>query len=214
MIVGYIRTSTDRQDIDKQKMMLLEYAQRNKIIIDEFVEIAISSRKSRRERLIDQIVEKLSAGDTLVLTELSRLGRNMVETLNIIEELTKKGVSVLFVNQPELSTGGKFGKLLVAIYGYLAESEREFISRRVKEALRVVRARGIQLGRKSGTTNQITKLLVTYKPRIAEYIDMGLSLKSVSKLINQHLQQEHNEEVSYHSFLFFMRNHYEDRDRN
>lgn len=212
MIVGYIRTSTDRQDIDKQKMMLLEYAQRNKMIIDEFVEIAISSRKSRRERLIDQIVERLSSGDTLILTELSRLGRNMVETLNIIEEMTKKGVSVLFVNQPELSTGGQFGKLLVAIYGYLAESEREFISRRVKEALRVVRARGIQLGRKSGTTNQITKLLVTYKPRIAEYISMGLSLKSVSKLINQHLKQEHNEEISYHSFLFFMRKHYENRD--
>ena len=71
---------------------------------------------------------KVQQDDILLVAELSRLGRNMLETLNIISQLSENGVSLIFVRQPELSTTGPHTKLLLAIYSYFAESERDFIS--------------------------------------------------------------------------------------
>ena len=73
-IIGYIRVSTDRQDIDKQRHLLLEYARQQRLFIDEFVEIEMSSRKSGAARRIDELTDKLEPGDLLLVAELSRLG--------------------------------------------------------------------------------------------------------------------------------------------
>jgi DNA invertase Pin-like site-specific DNA recombinase len=86
----------------------------------------------------------------LLVAELSRLGRNMLETLNLIEQLSQQGVKLVFVRQPELSTVGEHSKLLLAIYSYFAEAERSFISIRIKQGLAAVKAKGIKLGRPKG----------------------------------------------------------------
>src|SRR6185295_20152677 len=125
-ILGYIRVSTDKQDADSQRHLLLEYAHKNKLIIDEFIELEISSRKNQKERRIDELLARLIKEDTLIVAELSRLGRNMLETMNIIHALVENGVSLVFVRQPELSTTGPHTKLLLASYSYFAESERDF----------------------------------------------------------------------------------------
>ena len=85
--IGYIRVSTDHQDLEKQRHLLLEYSQQQKLIIDEFIEVEISSRKNQHERRISELMDKLNDGDVLLVAELSRLGRNMLETLNIINDL-------------------------------------------------------------------------------------------------------------------------------
>jgi DNA invertase Pin-like site-specific DNA recombinase len=130
---GYIRVSTDKQDDDSQCHLLLEYAHRHKLMIDDWVAVEISSRKNTKERRIDELLTRLKKDDTLLVAELSRLGRNMLETLNIIHALTENGVSIVFVRQPELSTTGPHTKLLLAIYSYFAESKRDFISMRTKD---------------------------------------------------------------------------------
>jgi DNA invertase Pin-like site-specific DNA recombinase len=112
-IIGYIRISTDRQDLDKQRHLLLEHARRQHLFIDEFVEIEISSRKSNAARRIDELIAKLDTGDLLLVAELSRLGREMLQVLNIINALSEKGVEITFIRQPELSTSGDYGKLLL-----------------------------------------------------------------------------------------------------
>ena len=144
--IGYIRVSTDKQDLKKQRHLLLEYAQNAQTVIKEFIEIEISSTKSKKERRVGELMEMLDRGDTLIVAELSRLGRNMLETLNIINELTENGVKIIFVRQPELSTVGANGKLLLAIYSYFAEAEREYISIRTKQGLAAAKAQGKQLG--------------------------------------------------------------------
>jgi DNA invertase Pin-like site-specific DNA recombinase len=88
----------------------------------------------------------------------------MVETLNIIHALTENGVSIVFVRQPELSTIGPHTKLLLAIYSYFAESEREFISMRTKSGLATARASGIKLGRPKGARSK-NRILDPYKGR-------------------------------------------------
>ena len=95
--IGYIRVSTEQQDSDKQKHLLLEYAQNNKLIIEEFISVEMSSRKSPKDRKIDFLCQKLKPGDQLLVAELSRLGRNMLETLNLIELLSNYGVKIIFV---------------------------------------------------------------------------------------------------------------------
>ena len=104
----------------------------------------MSSRKSNAARRIDELLEKLQKGDLLLVAELSRLGREMLQVLNIINDLSDKGVEINFIRQPELSTSGGHGKSL-AIYGYFAEAERTFISMRVKQGLAAAKVKGVQL---------------------------------------------------------------------
>ncbi len=112
-VIGYIRVSTDKQDLTQQKHLLLQYAQQQKILIHEFIEIEVSSRKNTKERKIDELLASLSEGDTLLVAELSRLGRNMLETLNIINTLIESGINIIFIRQPELSTNVGHTKLLL-----------------------------------------------------------------------------------------------------
>ena len=192
--------STEQQDAEKQKHLLLEYAHQQKLIIEEFISVEMSSRKSLQERKIDLLREKLNPGDLLLVAELSRLGRNMLETLNLIEQLSEYGVKLIFIRQPELSTTGQHAKLLLAIYSYFAESEREFISTRTKQGLAAVKARGVKLGRPSGSKNKNGSVLSHYREQICQYLKFGLSLSAIQKLINPLLQKP----ISYNSFKYFV----------
>lgn len=198
--LGYIRVSTEQQDAEKQKHLLLEYAHHHKLIIEEFISVEMSSRKSAQERKIDLLYQKLQAGDQLLVAELSRLGRNMLETLNLIEQLSQHGVKLIFVRQPELSTTGQHAKLLLAIYSYFAESEREFISIRTKQGLAAVKAKGIKLGRPTGSKNKSGSILLPYREQIRQYLQFRLSLSAIQKLINPLLAKT----VSYNNFKYFI----------
>lgn len=108
--IGYMRVSTDQQDLKKQKHLLLEYAQQNHLVIEQFIEAEVSSRKTQRERRITELVTVLEPGDQVLVAELSRLGRNMLETLNLITGLSERGIHITFIRQSELSTSGSHGK--------------------------------------------------------------------------------------------------------
>lgn len=198
--IGYIRVSTEQRDADKQKHLLLEYAHAHKIIIQEFIMVEVSSRESPQKRKIDLLCQTLQPGDQLLVAELSRLGRNMLETLNLIEQLSQYGVKLVFIRQPELSTTGQHAKLLLAIYSYFAESEREFISLRTKQGLVALRAKGIKLGRPPGSKNKNGAALLPYRSHIQQYLQFQLSLSAIQKLINPLLKTP----ISYNSFKYFI----------
>jgi DNA invertase Pin-like site-specific DNA recombinase len=204
-IIGYIRVSTEKQDRDKQKHLLLEYSQKHQMLINEFIEAEISSRKNIKERKIDEILEKLNPKDILIVAELSRLGRNMLETLNIINKLSSKEIKIIFVNQPELSTTGQHTKLLLAIYSYFAEAEREYISIRTKQGLAAAKAKGKLLGRPKGTKNKKGRVLDPYIEQIKNYLQLKLPISSIRKIINNQLETP----ITYNSFKYFV---YHDRD--
>lgn len=199
MILGYIRVSTDDQDLNKQRHLLLEYSQQNKLLIDDFIEIEISSRKNQHERRITELIDRLQTDDTLLVAELSRLGRNMLETLNIIHELTTKGVKIIFIRQPELSTTGPHTQLLLAIYSYFAETEHEFISIRTKQGLAAAKAQGKQLGRPKGSRNQ-ERPLDPHREQIKAYLQLELNIAAIRKLVNPHLDRP----LTYNSYKYFI----------
>ncbi|WP_121628913.1 recombinase family protein [Poseidonibacter antarcticus] len=191
MIIGYIRVSTEQQSMKNQKHKLLEYAQINKLVIDEFIELEISSKKSQKDRLLDNIFEKLTNGDIFICTELSRLGRNMLEILNLIEKFNELGIKLIFTNQPELSTNKNeaLSSLLLAIYGYFAQTEREIISERTKQGLAAARASGKILGRPKGVKNKV-RILDPFKEEIKKYLEIGLMQTNILKLINSKLEKD------------------------
>lgn len=196
--IGYIRVSTDKQDLLSQKHALLEYAQQHQLIIDRFIEVEISSRKSKKERRIDELLAILQPEDYLMVVELSRLGRNMLETLNIINELGKRNIKVVFTSQPELSTAGSHAKLLLAIYSYFAEAERDYISRRTKEGLAAAKVKGKLLGRPKGSKNKKGRILDLYEEQIKDYLKMGLTISAIRKIINNQLDNP----ISYQAFKY------------
>jgi len=200
-VIGYARISTDKQDLDSQRHLLLEYARKQRLVIDEFIEVEVSSRQNVSDRRIDELQSKLQAGDILLIAELSRLGREMLQVLNIINDLSAKGVKITFVRQPELSTSGSYGKLLLAIYSYFAEAEREFISMRVRQGLAAARAKGVKLGRPKGSRNK-KRVLDSHRDEILKYLRKGIDLASIRKLINPELEQP----ISYTSYKYFVVN--------
>lgn len=201
-VIAYLRVSKDTQDLEKQKHLLLEYAHRNKLMVDEIMELEVSSRESMANRKIDELLEKLSAGDMLLVAELSRLGRNMLETLNIINELSEKGIKIIFVRQPELSTTATHGKLLTAIYSYFAEAERDYISIRTKQGLEAAKAKGTPLGRPKGSKNIKGRILDQFKGDITGYLKIELPLKSILKLVNDRLDKP----ISYNTLKYYVSN--------
>jgi DNA invertase Pin-like site-specific DNA recombinase len=199
-VVGYIRVSSDKQELQKQEHLLLKYAQQHDLQVGDFINIEISSRKGTKERRIDELLARLNEGDVLLVAELSRLGRNMFEVINIINQLSEKGVEVIFIRQPELSTAGPHRKLLLAIYSYFAEAEREFISMRTKQGLAAARATGKKLGRPKGSRDK-ERVLDPYRKQIKEYLQLGLSLSRIRTIINPQLDRP----LSYPSYRYFVR---------
>jgi DNA invertase Pin-like site-specific DNA recombinase len=199
-VIGYIRVSSDKQDLDKQRHLLWEYAQAHQPLIQEFVRVEISATKSLRERRLDELLVRLTEGDTLLVAELSRLGRNMLETLNLVHALIEKGVTLIFVSQPELSTDGPHGQLLLAIYGHFAQTEREYISLRTKQGLAAARAQGKVLGRPKASKNK-ERVLDPFRTEILDYLTKGLTIATIMKLVNPRLP----EPVTYNTYRYYVR---------
>jgi DNA invertase Pin-like site-specific DNA recombinase len=199
-VLGYIRVSSDKQDLQKQEHLLLKYAQQHDLQISDFIKLEISSRKNTKERRIDELLTRLNKDDILLVAEWSRLFRNMFAGINIINQLSENGVKLIFVRQPELSTTGPHGKLLLAIYSYFAEAEREFISVRTKQGLAAARGRGKQLGRPKGSRDK-ERVLDPYREQIKEYLQLNLPLRRIRSLINPQLEKP----ISYPSYRYFVR---------
>jgi DNA invertase Pin-like site-specific DNA recombinase len=198
--IGYIRVSTDEQDLLQQEHLLLRYAQQHDIRIDEFIRVEISSRKSLQERRITELLSALSQEDTLIVAELSRLGRNMFQTLNLISHLNDLGVKLIFVRQPELSTTGDHAKLLLAIYSYFAEAEQKFISMRTKQGMASARSQGKHVGRPKGSRNK-QRILDPYREQIQNYLSLRIPLRRICDLINLLLEKP----ISYTAYRYFVR---------
>jgi DNA invertase Pin-like site-specific DNA recombinase len=199
-VIAYIRVSTAEQDLTKQEHLLLKYAQQHGLQIDDFMQVEISSRQNIRQRRIDELLSRLDKGDALLVAELSRLGRNMFEVINLINQLSARGVKLIFVRQPELSTAGPHGKLLLVIYSYFAEVEREFISVRTKQGLAAAQARGKQLGRPKGSRDK-ERILDPHRELIKEYLQLKIPLRRICSIINPQLAKA----ISYPAYQYFVR---------
>ena len=181
-IVAYLRASTDKQDLDHQKLELLEFCRRKSMSVDEFVEITISSRQPTKQRRIDDLVDKLVETDTLIVTELSRLGRSTTEVISLVNALVKRNIRVIVIKQNlDISTEDMNSKVTLTLFSLFAELERDLISLRTKEALASKRRQGQILGKPKGTI-QKSKFDQNID-KIKELLGYGLSVRKIANVL-------------------------------
>lgn len=98
-VVAYLRVSTDKQDINNQKLEILEFARKRDLQISEFIDVTASSHKDSKQRRIDELLDKLSNTKILIVTELSRLGRSTAEVITLINELINRDIRIICIKQ-------------------------------------------------------------------------------------------------------------------
>lgn len=187
MIYGYVRVSTQDQSVESQKNSISRYCIEQKLMVDEWIELEMSSRKSTAMRRIDELLDKLSPDDVVIASELSRLGRSIKETLNTIETIIQEKLSrlILIKQNLDLNPNAKnnvANKVLITIFSMLAELERDFISERTKEGLCARAAKGIKLGKPKGVIQ--ASMYDKDKEKILHLYRLGVPIQ---KIISTHL---------------------------
>src|SRR4051795_4180804 len=181
--IAYLRVSTGSQDLANQKLAVLDYARQKGFAVDRFIEAKVSSRKGRGQRRIEELLGSLAAGDRLVVSELSRLGRSLGQVIQIVDELVKRKVrftaikeSIRFEGKQDLQT-----KVMIALFGLFAEVERDLISERTKEGLAAARAKGRLLGRPKGSRGK--SKLDGKEGEIRMLLEKEVSKASIAKIV-------------------------------
>lgn len=179
MNYGYIRVSTEEQNLENQKKAIAE-----NYSVDEWVEEKKSGTIDYRKRNLGDLVEKLAPGDTLIITELSRLGRSLTMIFNIISILKEKKIRCIAIkNNFDLNPDNSndiVSSVLMFAFGLSAQIERELISERTKQGLAVARAKGKRIGRQVGEKPRHFKL-TPHKEQIRAYMNEGRSIYSMAK---------------------------------
>lgn len=158
MIYGYIRTSTDKQNNENQHYEIEQFANNNNLKINQWIEETISSRKSLDERKLGKLLKKIKQDDIIIATELSRLGRNLLQVMSILHHCMNIGCQVWTLKDNYRLGADIQSKVLAFAFGLSAEIERTMISQRTKRCLDRLRAEGKHIGRKKGSKNKSTKL--------------------------------------------------------
>lgn len=183
-IIAYLRASTDKQDVSSQRLEILEYSRNKNLYINDFIEITISSRKTTKQRRIDELLEKLNDSDTLIVTELSRLGRSTAEVIALMNGLKERDIRVIIIKQNldiAKDTKDMTAKVMITLLSLFSELERDFVSIRTKEALKARKAQGVILGKPKGTVQK--SKFDKDKERIIELLNLGLSIRKIAKLL-------------------------------
>jgi len=189
-VIGYIRVSTDRQTTENQRLAVLEHCNRAGVQVDEWISVEASSRRTSTERRIDELLGRLSAGDQVIVSELSRLGRSVGQIAMLVKGLLQAGVRLVCIKEgidlndkPDIQD-----KVMVTMFSLFAEIERDLISERTKEGLARARAQGKLLGRPKGPgkskldsrETQIRELLALGVPKTKIAARMGTSPGNLS----------------------------------
>lgn len=181
MIYGYIRVSTDHQHTANQRHEIALFSANNKMKIDKWVEEVISSRKPLQERRLGKILKKLKKGDILIATELSRLGRNLLEVMGILQKCLEKDCQIWTLKENYRLGADIQSKVLAFAFSLASEIERQLISERTKISLQRLRDEGKHLGRPYGTSYQ---KLQKQHDRLMELLDKGLTKAEIARALD------------------------------
>ena len=208
LAVGYARVSIEGEDINNQVHAIEDYAKTNNLtLVGVFRDVGVSGAKPALERegfrQLLTALESMPAIRTIIVFDITRLGRDMLDVMDTYKYLTEKGYNILFVKHPELNVvqnsplGEAIRKATLALLSVTAEIERALISERTRSALARAKAMGKHIGRR-GTQIPIDV--------VKQYLSMGLTKKAIYRLLVQQGLLRYQERgvvkvLSYNQFL-------------
>jgi len=185
MTYGYIRVSTDKQTVENQRFEINAFCDKNTQVVDKWIEETISGAKNVQDRKLGKLLKKMRKGDVLICSELSRLGRNLLMIMGVLNECMTRDIQVWTIKDNYRLGSDINSKVLAFAFGLSAEIERNLISQRTKEALARKRAEGVILGRPKGRKSSKTKLTGQEK-RIKELLEKRVSYSAISRILGVH----------------------------
>lgn len=183
MVYGYIRVSSDKQTVENQRYEINNFCEREKLLIDGWIEETISGTKAYNKRELGKLLKRICKGDLIICAELSRLGRNLFMIMEILNICMTKEAKVWTIKDNYRLGDDIQSKVLAFAFGLSAEIERNLISQRTKEALARKRAEGVILGRPKGSKNAPDKYKLSGKEvLIQELLRVGMSQRKIAKI--------------------------------
>ena len=183
MVIAYLRVSTGKQHLENQQDEILRYASSKKITVDKWITETISGKTDRNRRKLGAVISSLKMGDTLIVTEISRLSRTLHEVMAIMGICLDKKVLIYSIKDGYSFDDSINSKVLSFAFGLVAEIERNLISQRTKEALALRRSQGVRLGREKGDCPKV-KVLANSKKELIEWIGRDCTLSKICKHFN------------------------------
>lgn len=195
MIYGYIRVSTDKQTLENQEFEIKNFAKQQNLTVEHWIMETISGTKNFEKRKLGKIIKKLKKDDILICSEISRLGRNLLQIMTILNICMQKGAQVWTIKDNYRLGSDIQSKVLAFAFSLSAEIERNLISQRTKEALNRIRASGRKLGREFGSRNKkhildgkeqdVIKLLQKGVPKTQVARIMGVSITTIYNFLEK-----------------------------
>ncbi|MFK8273911.1 master DNA invertase Mpi family serine-type recombinase [Capnocytophaga canimorsus] len=185
MIYGYIRVSSDKQTVENQRFEIENFCKKELFKIEEWIEETISGTQKLEKRELGKLLKRMKKDDILICSELSRLGRNLLMIMGILNECMNRDIQVWTIKDNYRLGSDINSKVLAFAFGLSAEIERNLISQRTKEALARKKAEGVILGRPKGRKSSKTKLTGQEK-QIKELLDKKVSYSAIGRILGVH----------------------------
>lgn len=182
MIIGYLRVSTEKQNPENQRDEIRRFAQEKVFQIDCWVVETVSGKIAHKKRKLGRLLRKMNKGDTLIVTEISRLSRSLTEIMAIMGECLDRQINIYTTKERYTFDNSINSKVLCFAFGLVAEIERNLISMRTKEALALKRAEGVRLGRRPGSDVKM-QVIRDNSARIEAMLASGMTVTKICRKI-------------------------------
>lgn len=184
MVYGYLRVSSDDQTVENQKVGVVQFANTHEWTIDGYIiDDGVSGTKDPSKRQLGKLLGRVKENDIIICSEISRLGRNLLMIMSILQMLMQKKAMLYTVKDNYVLGDNIQSTVLAFAFGLAAQIERDMISMRTKEALARKRAEGVILGRPVGRkTTPSSRKLYPKENLIRELLDNGTSKRQIAKI--------------------------------
>ena len=185
MIVAYIRVSTEVQSYQGQQYEIRMWSERHQIRVDRWEQEKVSGTMRVEKRTLGKILRKMKKGDILIITELSRLGRNMMMVMSILNTCSQKGIQIRSIKDNFELSDSLNSKIIAFAFSLAAEIERNLISQRTREALAAKKLSGVRLGRPAGSSAK-KDLFESRRADIETKLAAGATRVSIARELRVH----------------------------
>ena len=195
MVIAYIRVSTQEQSYQGQRYEIETWCRQNGISVDKWVEEKVSGMRNVQVRTLGKVIGKMKEGDLLVCTELSRLGRNMMMVMSILNRCSEKNIRIRSIKDNFELSDSLQSKIIAFAFSLAAEIERNLIAERTREALAAKKAEGIKLGRPRGKSRErqrydhmreyVLRMLEQKRPRREIAKRVGIHPNTLSRYLRE-----------------------------